>query len=122
MPTIEVRCPDPQIGRTRWARAPKKFGQQAFGVFGINDPPKAIRANNISPGGAAQEEIKVIPISGISDGPALERIATSLFEQIGRQEIEGSWSTDDITFFGSDDEGDMLNSQPGDAIEVLPDQ
>ena len=23
VPTIEVRCPDPDIGRTRWARAPR---------------------------------------------------------------------------------------------------
>lgn len=119
VPTIEVRCPDPQIGRTRWARAPTKKGERASGVFPETPPPKAIRANNISPGGTAQEEIKVIPISGISDGEALERIAIGLFEQIGRQEIEGSWSTDDITTFDSDDEGDMLDLQPGDAVEVL---
>ena len=119
VPTIEVRCPDPQIGRTRWARAPTKKGQVASGVYPETPPPKATRANNISPGGSAQEEIKVIPISGISDGAALERIAISLFEQIGRQEIEGSWSTADITSFGSDDEGDLLDLQPGDAVEVL---
>lgn len=119
VPTIEVRCPDPGIGRTRWARAPTKNGQVASGVYPESPPPKATRANNISPGGSAMEEIKVIPISGINDGVALERIATSLFEQIGRQEIEGSWSTADITAFGSDDEGDLLDLQPGDAVEVL---
>lgn len=119
VPTIEVRCPDPEIARTRWARAPVVDGQQASGVFGINDPPKANRANNVSPGGSAQEEIKVIPISGISDGETLERIARSLFEQIGRQEIEGNFSTDDITAFESDDDGDLLDLQPGDAVEVL---
>jgi hypothetical protein len=119
VPTIEVRCPDPEIARTRWARAPVKDGQQASGVFGINDPPKANRANNISPGGSAQEEIKVIPISGVSDGAALERIAQSLYEQIGRQEIEGNFSTDDITAFESEEEGDLLNMLPGDAVEVL---
>ena len=31
VPTIEVRSPDPEIGRTRWARAPVKHGQQASG-------------------------------------------------------------------------------------------
>jgi hypothetical protein len=119
VPTIEVRCPDPEIGRTRWARAPVQPGQQASGVFGINPPPKATRANNVSPGGATAEEIKVIPISGISDGAALERVARSLYEQIGRQEIEGSWRTHDITAFDSEEEGDLLNLQPGDPVETL---
>ncbi len=119
VPTVEVRCPDPEIGRTRWARAPLAPGQEAFGVFGINDPPKANRANRYSPGGSTSEEIKVIDIAGISDGGTLARIARSLFEQIGRQEIEGSWSTSDITSLDSDEEGDLLDLQPGDAVEVL---
>lgn len=119
VPTIEVRCADPDIGRTRWARAPVKRGQQASGVYGINDPPKANRANEISPGGSPSEEIKTIPISGVSDGATLERIAQSLFEQIGRQEMEGNFSTDDITSFGSAEEGDLLDLLPGDAVEML---
>lgn len=119
VPTIEVRCPDSDIGRTRWARAPVEKGQIASGIFGVTDPPKANRANNISPGGSPSEEIKVIPISGVNDGAALERIAQMLFEQIGRQETEGSFSTHDITTFGSEDEGDLLALQPGDPVEIL---
>lgn len=119
VPTIEVRCPDPDQGRTRWARAPVKAGQRASGVFGINDPPRATRANSVSSGGAVGEEIKVIPVSGINDGAALERVAQSLFEQIGRQETEGSFSTADITTFDSEDEGDLLALQPGDPVEIL---
>ena len=119
VPTIEVRCPDPEIGKTRWARAPVKPGQIASGVFGEQDPPKARRANKVSPGGTTQEEIKTILVSGISDGSTLERVARSLYEQIGRQEIEGSFATYDITAFGSDDEGDLLDLQAGDPVELL---
>ena len=119
VPTIEVRCPDPDIGRTRWARAPVKTGQLSNGIFGESDPPKATRANQVNPGGSASEEIKTIFVSGVNDGEALERVAQLYFEQIGRQEIEGSFSTDDITAFDSEDEGDLLNLMPGDAVEVL---
>lgn len=118
VPTVEVRCPDPEIGKTRWARAPVPANTRSNGIFGESDPPKATRANNVSPGGSTQEQIRVIPVSGISDGETLARIANSLYEQIGRQEIEGSWSTHDITSLDSEDEGDLLDLQPGDAVAV----
>jgi len=119
VPTIEIRCADPSIGKTRWARAPVAAHEVASGIFGEVNPPKASRANDVSPGGTAQEQIRVIPISGVSDAVTMERIAQNIYEQIGRQEIEGSFETCDITSFESEDEGDLLDLQAGDPVELL---
>lgn len=119
VPTIEVRCVDPEIGRTRWARAPAPANTRSSGVFGVSDPPKSTRANKVTPGGTATEQIQTIVVTGITDGETLERVARSIYEQTGRQEIEGSWETADITSLDSEDEGDLLNLHGGDAVELL---
>jgi hypothetical protein len=106
VPTIEVRCYDPSLGRTRWARHPVAEGQAASGVFGESDPPRPTRANHIAPSGAQPED-------------RIEATAESIWQQIGRQEIEGSFSTDDVDSFESEIAADLLALRTGDAVELL---
>jgi hypothetical protein len=119
--TIEVRSPDPTIGRTRWARYPVLQGEPSSGILG--DPkspqPTTTRANNIGPTGKADETVRVMSVPGVSDLKTLERVAENVFNEIGRQEIEGELETDDLDSFESQDEADLLKLLPGEAIQVL---
>ena len=118
-PSIEVRCSDPLIGKERWARYPVKSGENKAGVFGeLNGDPVKSRASDVSPGGTPDETYMVYPVTGITDALTLERIAASIFEQVGRQEIEGSCETHDITSFQSADEADLLNLQSGEPVQI----
>ena len=127
-PTVECRCYDPTIGRVRWARYPAPMGGIAFGVIGIVDPPTApSRANQTTPSGAnPSEKIQVYPISGVTDGATLAGIARDLFEEVARQELEGSFSTNDPASWDIDtdsprsfDDADLLDLRAGDAVELL---
>lgn len=121
VPTIEVRSYDSRLGRTRWARHPVKKGQPSSGVFGVTKPPRALRANEVGVSGASpSESIQTYTVSGITDSEALERVAESIFQQIGRQEIEGNFETADIDSVGVEqNEGDILDLNAGDAVELL---
>jgi len=121
VPTIEVRSYDPVIGRTRWARYPVRSGERDSGVFGVDNPPAPLRANEVPPSGSNPEEsVRVMQVSGVSDPAVLARVARNAFEQIGRQEIEGSLSTDDVHSYGQPVEfADLLNARAGDPVEVL---
>lgn len=121
VPTIEVRCYDSSIGRTRWARYPVRHGELDSGVFGISNPPQPLRANEVTPSGAnPTEAIRVVTVSGIHDPETLKRVARNAFEQIGRQEIEGSFTTSDVSSYDRPpDEADLLLAEPGDPVELL---
>lgn len=127
VPTIEVRCYDPDICRTRWARYPVPDGadaNQSAGIFGQTDPPqRPSRPNEVSVSGwTPDERINTYVVQGVSDPDTLRRIARSLFEQIGRQEIEGNIQTDQVQSTSPDgptDQADLLHLTSGDAIEVL---
>jgi len=118
VPTIEIRCADPEIGATRWARWPVKPGARATGVLGKTDPPAARRANKVSPSGSTDEQIFTQVVKGITDAARLQAVARSLFESFGRQEISGSFTTEEVTSFHGD-EGNLLDLWPGDAVEML---
>lgn len=121
VPTIEVRSYDPDLGRTRWARFPVRAGERDAGVFGVDNPPRALRASEVPPSGAnPAESIQVVQVSGIVDPAVLRRVAQNTFEQLGRQEIEGTLSTHDVhSYDRPPDEADLLSAQAGDPIEVL---
>ncbi len=118
--TIEVRSPDPSIGRTRWARYPVVGDEPRSGVLGLAGSPQPVttRANNVTPNGLGSETVQVFTVSGVTDLTVLERIAESTFEQIARQEIEGYFQTDEIESFDSRQEGDLLLLQPGEPITI----
>jgi hypothetical protein len=121
VPTIEVRCYQPDLGRTAWARWPNPEGAIRFGVFGINNPPATARRPNepsVS-GHAPTERIQTYLVTGVADGQTLLRVARNLFEQIGRQEIEGNLETADVTSVGSAAAADLLSLDNGDGVELL---
>lgn len=121
VPTIEVRCYDSEICRTRWARWPVRSGERRSGVMGRDNPPRPLRANEVPPSGSNPDEsIKTFTVSGITDPSFLEQIAESVFEQLGRQEIEGNFVTADAWSYESEpDDGDLLGLRSGDAVELL---
>lgn len=138
VPTIEVRCYDPDICRTRWARYPVPDGAdatQSAGIFGVNDPPtRPTRANETSVSGwAPDERIQTYVVYDVTDPDMLRRVARSYFEQIGRQEIDGNFATDlprsvspsEVRSRGEPakavalDAMDMLNLTSGDPVELL---
>lgn len=123
VPTIEVRCYDPTIGRTRWARYPGSDAGVNAGVFGETDPPRAPRRANVPTvsGHNPTERIQTYLVTGVNDGAVLYRVARNLFEQIGRQEIEGNLETDDVQSVEPSDgaPADVLSLDTGDAVELL---
>lgn len=119
--TIEVRSPNPAIGRTLWARYPVFAGQPASGLLGQGGSPQPSKTRQVvvGPTGAVEEQILVQYVRGVSDLKQLENVAHNVFEEIGRQEIEGAFETDDVDSFGSLVEADLLDLQPGDPMEIL---
>lgn len=119
--TIEVRCSDPSIGRTRWARYPVLKGEPSSGILGKQGSPQPVttRASHVSANGTADEKIRVMSISGVTDSKTLELVAEQTFNEIGRQEIEGELETEEIESFESEEEGDLLRLLPGEALQVL---
>jgi len=71
-------------------------------------------------GSNPDESIHVHLVSGVSDPERLGLIARGLFEEVGRQEIEGSFSTNDPwSYDGTPADPDLLTLRAGDAITIL---
>lgn len=121
VPTVEVRAYDPSIGRTRWARWPVRDGAPRTGIFGVDEPPRATRASDTTASGAAPDDrIQTFTIRYGGNADRLSEVARSLFEQIGRQEIEGTWSTSDVRSWEvEEDTADLLQLVSGDPVEIL---
>ena len=121
VPTIEVRAYDPALGRTRWARYPVPGNAPRTGVFGQTAPPRPARANEVPPSGQNPDDrIATYTLDGITDPETLASAAESIWHQIGRQEIEGKFSTDDLWSFDRPvEQVDLLRMRPGDAVELL---
>ncbi len=122
-PTVEVRCYDPDTRKTYAARYPDPTG---FGVAILGErpfPPIPKRANRVTPSGKNPEQTThVMTVSGI--GPSqLETVAGGIFEETARQELEGSFQTDDPSTFGVPFEiADLLDLHAGDPIAIEIDQ
>jgi hypothetical protein len=121
VPTVEVRSYDPRLGRTRWARFPVPPGGITSGVFGTTEPPRPARANEVPPSGSVPDDkIQTFTLEGISSPSALSAAAESIWEQIGRQELEGSFSTHDAWSWDTPvASANLLTVRSGDAIELL---
>lgn len=119
--TIEVRCPDRSVGRMMWARYPVLSGEPKSGILGKPGSPQPTlsRASKVTPNGTGHEDVRVLTVSGVMHLATLEKIAESVFHEIGRQEISGSFSTHEIESFKSKFEADLLDLQPGDAVAIL---
>jgi len=124
--TIEIRSFDPDIGRTRWARYPVLGNEPSSGIINLlgSPQPTASRPGKLSPTGKTSEQVKVFSVPRVADSGLLESIARQTFEQISRQEIEGSFKTDDLDSFKDDNDGhllaaDLLDLQAGQPITIL---
>lgn len=126
--TIEVRSFDADIDQTRWARHPVIAGEPTSGI--LNDPaspqPARSRPTKVSPIGQPDESVRVLSVPRITDLEVLEDIARQTFQEIARQEVEGSFSTDDLdSFKDPEDPGDdlppadLLALEPGEPISIL---
>lgn len=102
--TVQVRCYDTQTKTTLKATFPE-------------DP----RVTDAPPGNrGANERVTVFRISGCRDLSTLKRIAQSIYEQQGRNEIAFVVETDDLTSFGgSGEDPDLLGLQAADNLEIL---
>lgn len=121
VPTIEVRSPDPTIGRTRWARHPVAQGEPTSGIIGQPGSPQPTRSreSKVGPGGKPDEDVLVQSVQGVSDLATLEDIARGAYEQIARQEIEATFETYDLESFDRPFELDLLRLNPGDPVAIL---
>lgn len=79
------------------------------------------RGHTATAGGqTAHEDIVNVAIHGVRSKERLTEIARGLFEEIGRNEIEGSYETMDPTSYaGSNDDPDLLRANPGDVLELV---
>lgn len=83
----------------------------------LADLPKSTRDSST---GGKQLEIVDIPVHGVWDPERLEEVARALFEETGRGEIGGSFSTHKLSSFGGGDaDPDMTRLRTGDGVEIL---
>lgn len=119
--TIEIRCPDRSIGRVRWARYPVLQGEPRSGILGMKGSPQPVfsRASKLTPNGTGHEVVRVLTVRGVAQLATLEKIAESTFHEIGRQEIQGQFLTDEIDSWQAKTDADLLDLWPGDPITLL---
>lgn len=131
--TVEVRSPDPMLGRTRWARYPVYGNEPKSGILGKAGSPQPVtsRVSKITPLGTPSENVNTFQFPGISSLKTLENIAKQVFESRSRQTIEGTFSTStmkmrrvsEVTTLtrgsASVYYGDILEAYPGDSVLVL---
>ena len=128
VPIVEVRAYDPTIGRVRWARWPTPDGEPNSGIGGVNNRPDKAYPNMPTPSGAVVDEnVSIFTLDrSILGVGSLERLARQMFDQIGRQEIEGNFSTKDISSWNLNEgrpfpvqDADLLDLRSGDPVELL---
>lgn len=120
VPTVEVRAIDPERGRVRWARYPVPTDAPREGVFGETDPPRPARPNQVPPNGLTPEDrVATYVLQGLSAPGALAAAAEAIWQQLGRQELEGNIETDEVSSWEQPVDGvDLLRMRPGDALEL----
>jgi hypothetical protein len=101
---VEVRCYSPKQSKTLVARYPVESKD---------------RQNNPTTGDQTDQKWKVITVQGVEDEATLRAYAQGIYESIGRNELESSFSTRNLGSFGGGNlDPDMLDALPGDTISV----
>lgn len=102
--TIEVRSYSPSLKRYLIERYPVKKDRIERGLPGVLLP---------------DEKIQQFFVPGIKDGPTLRAVAQSIYEQLGRNELEVTIQTRDLgSFGGSSLDPDLLDCKPGDTVQL----
>lgn len=95
------------------------LAQRFPGTVAGNAKSDQARQPKLLPGDSADETWKVFTVAGIDDEKTLRAVAQSLYEQAGRAEFTGRFSTKNLgSFGGSAADPDVLDCQAGDAIEL----
>lgn len=101
---IEVRSYSPTKSKTLVARYPVS---------------KDDRQDNPTTGDGTDQKWKVVHLNGVEDEATLRAYAQAIYESIGRNELEGSFSTRNLgSMGGSNIDPDMLDALPGDTVTV----
>lgn len=79
---------------------------------------EALRNRAAPSGQESNTDVVNVPVYGIRDVERLRSIAQALFNEIGRNEMGGTFETKDLSSFGAGNEDpDLLRIRPGDAVE-----
>lgn len=89
-------------------------------------PPRNVerqRRQRRAPGAnRSQENVITVKVPDQRDASRLQRIARSIYEEIGRGEIGGNVATKNLTSFGGTNaDPDLMRLKPGDGIELMVD-
>lgn len=105
---VEVRCYSPRRKQVLVARF----------------PTKEARIPSSTPGDArADNKWTIVRVAGIEDQKVLQQIAEDVFHGRNRNEIEVVVKTSNMASFGGGNEDpDLLDCKPGDAVEILVDR
>ena len=84
---------------------------------------KKARTERVAPSGHSTSNSPVtICVPNIRSKQQLQEIAHSIWEEIGRGEMGGNFSSKDLASFGGDDkDADLIRLRPGDPIEITMD-
>jgi hypothetical protein len=95
------------------------LAQRFPGTVAGDPSSQQARIPKLLPGDGADEQWKVITVAGIDDEATLRAVGQSVYEQLGRAEFVGRFSTKNLASFGgSAADPDVLDCQAGDAIEL----
>jgi len=113
----------PRVIRVVGYDASAPNGQRDIQARWPPEEDKPAKVTSTSPSGkVAQEEIMDIPIGDVKDPTQIEAIAQGIYEEIGRGEIGGSVTTENLSSFGGDNtDPDLLRLAPGDGVELMVD-
>lgn len=123
VPTVRVVCLDTSSQN----RGTQKLLTGDYPNDNAKDNKKKVRAvknakqSHVTPsGGAAMQEVLVVPYHGIADVGVLEQIAQAIYEEIGHHEMGGSCTTKSLASLGgSNSDPDLLHLLPGDPIRIM---
>ena len=102
---VECRCYNPTRKKTLIARYPSLI--------------KNKRQKRLNPGETADQKFKVVRLSGIRDVETLQVLAQTIYETLGRRELEFSIETYNMgSFGGGNSDPDLMDIQEGDAIDI----
>lgn len=100
---VEVRCYSGKRKKTLVARFPMKADRQA----------------DVKPGDSSEEKWLVVRVRGIEDEVQLKVIAQSVYESVGRNELNVQFTTRNLSSYGGgNDDPDVLDMMPGDGIDI----
>jgi hypothetical protein len=110
-----------RFGRIQRPSVEVRYKAPDGSVWSAKYPPKPVPARVSVDGLWASDQVRLYVVqAGVEKKDDLAIIAQSLFEQLGRQELEISCETKDLASFGGDNtDPDLLEVKAGTPIEIV---